>query len=153
MTWPLEYQKAGLDFERFMVAARDAAGLQTTNMAWTMVQGVFLSFRRRLTAEQVVAFAGSLPPLTRAMFLEGWSPSDQPVPFVSMAALAREVQALRPQHNFAPLDAIRAVALALRQCMGDAALDNALRTLPSAAQEFWAVVTPLERPGRREGAA
>lgn len=153
MTWPLEYQKAGLDFERFMTAARDAAGLQTTHMAWTMVQGVFLTFRRRLTAEQAVAFAAFLPPVTRAMFLEGWSPSDQPVPFVPMAALAAEVQALRPQHNFAPPDSIRAVALALRQCIGDATLDRALRTYPSAAQEFWAVAAPRVPPCQRRGAA
>lgn len=29
MTWPFEYQNASLEFERFMVDARDFAGLTT----------------------------------------------------------------------------------------------------------------------------
>jgi uncharacterized protein (DUF2267 family) len=137
MTWPLEYQKACVDFERFMTASRDAAGLQTTNMAWTMVEGVFRAFRRRLTAEQAVAFAAALPPLIRAMFLEGWSPRDQPVPFVPLSELSAEVQSLRPQHNFSPSDSVRAVGAALRISIGNASLDRALSSLPPPAREFW----------------
>jgi uncharacterized protein (DUF2267 family) len=137
MTWPLEYQKACVDFERFMVNSRDAAGLQTTNMAWTMVDGVFRAFRRRLNADQTVAFAGALPPLVRAMFLEGWSPRDEPVPFAAVDELTSEVQALRPQHNFAPSESIRAVAAALRTSIGEGSLDRALSGLPPGAREFW----------------
>jgi len=33
MTIPSEYQRATIEFERFMVDARDEAGLATTNMA------------------------------------------------------------------------------------------------------------------------
>lgn len=53
-----------------MVAARDESGIPTTNVAWTMVQSVFLAFRRRLTVAEAVRFANVLPPLIRAMFLE-----------------------------------------------------------------------------------
>ena len=37
MPWPPEYQRASIDFEKFMVTARDRANLATTNMAWNMV--------------------------------------------------------------------------------------------------------------------
>ena len=52
MTLPFEYQNASLDFERFLVDARDYADLATTNMAWNMVVGVLHTFRRRLTVNQ-----------------------------------------------------------------------------------------------------
>lgn len=142
MTWPFAYQHASMDFERFMVAARDAAGLQTTNMAWTMVEGVFVAFRRRLTASQVLTFASVLPPLVRAMFLEGWRPVCEVEPFPSRRHLTEEVQSLRPQHNFAPENSIEAVAVALRSVVDRQPFDAALATLPVEAQAFWAVPPP-----------
>lgn len=144
MTWPIEYKNACNVLERFMVAARDAAGLQTTNMAWTMVEGVLLTFRRRLTADQVMRFAAVLPPLIRALFLERWMPDDRPVPFESPERLAAEVQSLRAAHNFAPPDAIRAVAQALRANVDEAELDQTLASLPLPAQAYWAAGDPTE---------
>jgi uncharacterized protein (DUF2267 family) len=139
MTWPLEYQKASVDFERFMVIARDAAGLQTTNMAWTMVEGVLLVFRRRLNMRQAIEFANVLPPLLRALFLDNWHPEQEPQPFANRQTLTAEVQALRSEHNFAPLNSIEAVALAVRSVVEQQALNRVLASLPSEARAFWSV--------------
>jgi uncharacterized protein (DUF2267 family) len=138
MTWPLEYQHASLDFERFMVAARDAAGLQTTNMAWNMVEGVLHVFRRRLSFEQVLRFANVLPPVVRALFLENWRIAEPPVAFAPRTVLVEEVRALRHEHNFSPANAIEAVAHALRHTIGDVALDEVLSEFPPEARTFWA---------------
>lgn len=67
MTWPQEYQRAAFEFERFMVAARDAAALSTTNQSWTMAEAVLRVFRRRLTVAQAIVFGNALPPLLRAV--------------------------------------------------------------------------------------
>ena len=139
MTWPLEYQRAAVDFERFMVAARNAAGLQTTNMAWTMVEGVLLTFRRRLTTPQTIEFAGVLPPLLRALFLEQWPVDEKTRPFSSRQAMTAEVQALRSLHNFSPSNAIEAVAVALRSSVDEAALNKVLASFPKEAAAFWAL--------------
>ena len=139
MTWPSAYQRASVDFERFMVAARDAAGLQTTNMAWNMVDGVLLAFRRRLTVEQALRFADCLPPVLRAMFLEDWHPELTPQAFGTRQEILREVISLRKEHNFSPPDAIEAVATALHACVPAEALEHALSKLPTAARSFWAV--------------
>ena len=139
MTWPLEYQKASVEFEQFMVTARDLAELQTTNMAWTMVEGVLLAFRRRLTVRQAIAFANVLPPLVRALFLDNWHPADEPEPFVAREALTAEVQALRREHNFSPPNSIAAVASALRSVVDQQALSRVLASLPAEAQAFWSV--------------
>jgi uncharacterized protein (DUF2267 family) len=137
MTWPAEYQRASVDFERFMVAARDAAGLQTTNMAWTMVEAVLHAFRRRLSTKDAIAFAVQLAPVVRALFLEGWRPDDRPEPFASPNEILHEVRALRHEHNFAPDNAVEAVATALRATMGVDAFDRSLAGLPDGARRFW----------------
>ncbi len=139
MPIPSEYQRASLDFERFMVDARDAAGLATTNMAWNMVVGVLHTFRRRLSVTEALRFADVLPPVLRAIFVSEWQPDEPPLPFADRAALTREVRSLRPAHNFSPDDAIRAVAQALRRQVDEAALERVLATLPPGAREYWAV--------------
>jgi len=144
MTWPLEYQRASQDFERFMVTARDAAGLATTNMAWTMVEGVLLAFRRRLAVCEAIEFANVLPPLLRALFLGNWHPSGEAAPFNPREALTEEVRSLRAQHNFSPPNAIEAVAAALRGSVDEPSLERALAKLPPQASEFWAVPRSCE---------
>lgn len=139
MPIPSDYQRASLDFERFMVDARDAAGLATTNMAWNMVVGVLYTFRRRLSVAEALRFADVLPPVLRAIFVSEWQPDAEPLPFADRAALTREVRSLRPAHNFSPDDAIRAVAQALRRQVDEAALERVLATLPPGAREYWAV--------------
>lgn len=139
MPIPSDYQRASLDFERFMVDARDLAGLATTNMAWNMVVGVLHTFRRRLGVAEALRFADVLPPVLRAIFVSEWQPELPPPPFADRATLTREVQALRAAHNFAPDDAIHAVAQALRRQVDEAALDRVLATLPPGAREYWAV--------------
>lgn len=139
MPIPSDYQRASIDFERFMVDARDRAGLATTNMAWNMVVGVLHTFRRRLSVAEALRFADVLPPVLRAIFVSDWQPDEAPLPFADRATLTREVRALRAAHNFAPDDAIRAVARALRRQVDEAALERVLATLPPGAREYWAV--------------
>lgn len=144
MTWPLEYPKACVDFERFMVTARDAAGLTTTNMAWTMVEGVLLTFRRRLDTSQAIAFANLLPPLLRALFVQDWQPQDRAQPFGSREHWLAEVRGLRPAHNFSPDNAIEAVATGLRGVVDQDKLDRFLASVGPEAQAYWAPSPPVQ---------
>ena len=139
MTLPFAYQNASLEFERFMVDARDLAGLATTNMAWNMVVGVLHTFRKRLTLAQGIRFATVLPPVLRAAFVEDWDP-DQPVlDFGPESKLLDEVRSVRHEHNFSPDNAIRAVATALRRHVDQPSLDRALSQLPAGAALYWQV--------------
>ena len=104
-----------------------------------MVQGVLLTFRRRLTLSDAIRFAGILPPMLRAIFVADWDVDESPCEFDDRAAMTREVQALRAAHNFAPDSSIRDVAVALRKNLPEGKLDGLLRTLPIGAGEFWAV--------------
>jgi len=138
MPVPFEYQNTSLEFERFMVDARDLAGLATTNMAWNMVVGVLHAFRSRLTVKQALLFADVLPPVVRAIFIENWN-TDEPVrQFTAGTELLAQVRSVRPEHNFSPENAVAAVAQALRKHVDNEAFDRVLLTLPAGAKEFWA---------------
>lgn len=139
MPVPVEYKRASMDFEQFMLDAREISGLATTHQTYTMVQGVFQAFRRRLDVKEAIGFANVLPPVLRALFVADWDLDEPRRPFEDRAIMTREVQSLRPDHNFAPPSSIHDVAAALRKNIDQAALDRALTGLPPGAVAFWQV--------------
>ena len=139
MPVPQEYERAADDFFAFLLDARDTAGLATTHQTYTMVQGVFQAFRQRLDLADALRFADVLPVGLRALFVSDWHPEAPRRPFEDRATMTRDVQALRPEHNFAPDSSIADVAAALRRHVDAAALDRMLATLPAGAEAFWAV--------------
>lgn len=139
MPIPMDLQHASEDFERFLADARDAAGLATRNQTFTMVDGVLRVFRRRLSLEDAIRFAGVLPPVLRAIFVADWDPCEPRLPFADLETMTGEVQALRRHHNFAPASAIAHVAGALRRHVDEARFDRLLLLLPEGAAAFWKV--------------
>lgn len=137
MPIPMELQHASDDFERFLADARDFSGLATRNQTYTMVEGVLLTFRRRLEVQQALDFADVLPPLLRAMFVSRWDVSEPVRPFADRATMTREVQALRQHHNFAPDSCLSDVARALRRHVDREAFDRVVATLPQGAADYW----------------
>lgn len=142
MPIPMIYQHAGDDFERFLADAKARADLVTRNQTFTMVEAVFHVFRRRLTLEQGLRFALLLPPVLRALFIDGWSAEDVPLPFGDRAAMTHEIQAFRGNHNFAPDNAIAVVAAAVRAVVDGDGLDAVIAGLPPAVRDFWSMDPP-----------
>jgi uncharacterized protein (DUF2267 family) len=137
MTLPFEYKNPTLQFERFMIDARNFAGLPTTNMAWNMVVGVLHAFRHRLSVYQALAFAAVLPPMIRALFIEDWNPEQDVVPFGEPADWLNDVRLVRPKHNFSPPDAVASVAAALRKHVNAKAFESVFLVLPPEARHYW----------------
>lgn len=139
MPVPSEYQQATQNFYKLLQDARDIANLETTNQAYTMVQGVMQTFRRRLDIKEAILFASVLPAVLRAVFVTDWDIDEPKCPFEDRASMTKEVQALRSNHNFAPDTAIRDVASALRRNIDEVAFDQVIAKLPEGAMEFWKV--------------
>jgi len=137
MPVPSEYQRATDDFYKLLTDARDSARLTTTNQAYTMVQGVFQVFRRRLEVKEAIRFLNVLPVGVRALFVADWDIDEPKRPFEDRAVMTREVRALRAEHNFSPETAIHDVAIALRRNLDQTAFDGVLATLPQGAAQFW----------------
>src|SRR3989338_29602 len=96
MPMPYTYRHAQTEFAAFLHDAREAMALDSDNMTYTAVDGVFQTFRRRLTVPQALAFADLLPAILRAMFLWRWTPAP-PLPFADRATLTADAQSLRPR--------------------------------------------------------
>ncbi|MCW2283630.1 uncharacterized protein (DUF2267 family) [Rhodoblastus acidophilus] len=137
MPMPMDYQHASEDFERFLGEVIARSGLTTRNQAFTTVEGVLMTFRRRLAPREALRFADALPPVLRALFLANWDIDAPPAPFGDRETWTREARSLLEHHNFTPETAVSDIAAALRAIIGDRRLDAALADLPGAAQDFW----------------
>jgi len=95
MPMPIEYQLAAPEFERFLRDVIEASGLATRNQAYTMVQGVFQVFRRRLDVRDAVRFADILPAMLRAIFVSDWDTDEPKCSFESRDLMTEEARSLR----------------------------------------------------------
>lgn len=139
MPMPWTYRHASKEFRAFLDDAKSRMDLESDNSAYTAVDAVFQVFRRRLTAQQGLDFAGVLPAVLRAIFVAGWDVTGPPTPFADRATLTAEARAVRPHHNLTPDNAIEATAWALRRHVNPREFDLALAKLPEAARDFWHV--------------
>lgn len=139
MTVPPDFVHASRDLERFLLDARAELSHATTHQTWQSVFAVIVTFRERLTAPQVIAFAQALPPLLGAMVLLDWDPAAEPKSFAPQPELAREAMAFRGDHSILPESGIADVAAALWRNVDRRAFARMLETLPPEAREFWAV--------------
>ncbi|WP_339719800.1 DUF2267 domain-containing protein [uncultured Paraglaciecola sp.] len=137
MPVPAEYERASAKFCDYLVDARDTADLWSTHVTYTMTQGVFQVFRRRLSTQDSIAFANILPICLRALFVTDWNIDEEMRSFESREVMTREVKLLRENHNFSTETAISDVAKALRRHVDEKAFDKLLTQLPEGAVEFW----------------
>ena len=137
MPVPAEYQRATEHFYNFLEELRDRADIGSTHRAYTTVQGVLQTFRRRLDVKDAILFAGVLPAGLRALFVADWDVDESRRPFGDRTVMTKEVQELRADHNFAPETAIGDVASVLRRYVDEAAFDRLLDRLPEGAVQFW----------------
>lgn len=137
MPVPAEYERASAQFYDYLVDARDAAGLWSTHVTYTMTQGVFQVFRRRISTREAIAFANVLPICLRALFVTDWDVDEERQPFSDKALMNKEVRQLRAEHNFSTETAIQDVAKVLRRHVDEEAFDALLSKFPVGAVEFW----------------
>lgn len=145
MPMPYTYRHAGAEWRAILDTAREEMGLVSDNSAFTAIEGVLLTFRRRLDVHRGLDFASELPAVPRAIFVARWVPAT-PLPFTTRAGMTAEARALRRHHNLTPENCIEATARALRPHMDDARLFRLLATFPEGAATFWQVPDPQPAP-------
>ncbi|MDJ0638384.1 MAG: DUF2267 domain-containing protein [Paracoccaceae bacterium] len=136
---PWTYRHATREWRAFLDDVKERMSLSSDNNAYTAVDGVFQTFRRRLTAQQGLDFANVLPSVLRAIFVQNWDVTSPPVPFAERNVLISEVKSLRKDHNLTPDNAIDATAWALWRCTNHRELERVLDTLPGPAKAYWQV--------------
>lgn len=139
MPMPIEYAHASQAFDRFMKDAMEQLDHVTRHQTYQTVESVLRVFRRRLTGEEVLIFANVLPAVLRAIFVGQWNDSRETRPFTSLAAMNREVQERRINHDFSPDNSIEIIASVLRNHVDARLFDATVRQLSPQAAQFWAV--------------
>jgi uncharacterized protein (DUF2267 family) len=139
MPYPSEYQRASDHFAQFLSDTKKESGLGSIHQAYTMIQGVFQVFRRRLKIKESIIFTSALNVGMRALYIADWDTEEKIVPFNSIDQMNREVKLLRPDHNFSTDTAIHDVTKALRKNVDEELFDSILLKLPAEAQEFWKI--------------
>ena len=137
MPYPSEYQRSSDHFAKFLSDTKDESGLGSIHQAYTMIQGVFQVFRRRLKINESIMFTSALNVGMRALYIADWDPEDKIIPFNSIEDMNKEVKLLRPDHNFSTDNAINEVAKALRKNVDEELFDKILQKLPVEAKNFW----------------
>ncbi|WP_418884850.1 DUF2267 domain-containing protein [Agrobacterium cavarae] len=123
---------------------RDRAMVSTTHRAFTTLEAVLRVFRRRLTADQSLAFAGLLEVGVRALFVADWTMDEPVVAFAMRPKMQEEVMSLRRDHNLSPDTAIQDVTGALRLHMDEEKLKSFLKSVSPDALSFWGFSTEIE---------
>lgn len=118
--------------------------VSTTHRAFTTLEAVLRVFRRRLTADQSLAFAGLLEVGVRALFVADWTMDEPVVAFAMRPKVQEEVMSLRRDHNLSPDTAIQDVTGALRLHMDEEKLKSFLKSVSPDALSFWGFSTEIE---------
>ncbi|MBJ3763838.1 DUF2267 domain-containing protein [Maribius pontilimi] len=139
MPMPWTYRHASKEWRAFLDDVKKRMSLESNNMAYTAVDAVLQVFRRRLTAQQGLEFAAVLPSVLRAIFVDGWDVTKDPVPFSERSELLTEVKQIRVNHNLTPDNAIEATAWAIRRCTNSRDFERVLQKMPDGAVAFWQV--------------
>lgn len=139
MTYPQEYQRATDEFKAFLGDVMSHGSLPTRNVAYTMAQAVLQAFRRRLTLEEAILFAGILPGAVRGFFVADWNPNEPHIAFDAQADMMAEIKSLRPDHNLSQLseNPVADVAFALKACVGEETFERTLKAISDDAVTFW----------------
>lgn len=145
MPMPWTYRHASAEWQRFLDIAKEEMDLVSNNSAYTAVEGVLLTFRRRLTVAQALRFADILPAVVRAIFVFRWQPA-VPAPWGGRDAQTKEAMALRPNHNLTPNNCIEATATALRAVVRADEIDPVLAQIGPEAEAYWQVPADRLRP-------
>lgn len=137
MPYPFEYMRASDYFVKFLTDIKNISGLGSVHQAYTMAQGVFQVFRRRITIEDSIIFTSVLNVGLRALYIADWDPEEEILPFDSVENMNKEVKLLRSSHNFSTDTAILDVARALRKNVDEEEFNKMLNRLPEEARTFW----------------
>ena len=138
MPMPWTYRHPETEWRGFLEDIRDILDTPSSNVAYTAAEGVLTAFRRRLTPQEVLEFADTLPSVIRALFLQGWR-MEAPLPWAKQSDYIREAKALRRDHNFTGDRVLEAVSFGLHRAVGAVRFRQNLNAIGPEAQSFWAL--------------
>lgn len=139
MPCPQDYQIGDKIFYDFLNEVRIDTDLGSTHMSYTVTQGVFQCFKKRISIANSILFCNLLPAPLRALFVADWNPFQEILPAGNREDWLMDTQSLRKEHNFTYLceDPVKSVAKVIRNYIDSDKFEIYLKNLPSDIREFW----------------
>ena len=138
MTQPHDVEFASEQYQKWLVALKEAAMLATLNQSQAMMRAVMEELRDSVSDEDALVIANALPALARGVMLEGWTLGAGKHNVASRAEFYdRLVSRLEP-HQPPPEDIAEAVFSVWRRELPPHKANLVVEKLPAALRPLWA---------------
>ena len=137
MPMPFTYRHATDEWRRFLKNMRERTLIDSDNVIYTALEGLFVSFRQRVPPQQVLRFADELPAMMRAILLSHWDIEAPLKPWIPPEEIEREILTFRRDHNFANAGILDDLIWGIRREIRQIDFDRVLAGMDPQAQILW----------------
>lgn len=137
MPMPYTYRHSSEEWRGFLRRMRERTLIESDNVIYTALQGLFRAFRARTEPHLVLAFGDELPSVMRAILVANWDLDAPRQPWVTPEEIEREVRAFRQAHNIAPVGILGDLIPEVRAEMHGKAFERVIARLPIEGQRLW----------------
>lgn len=134
---PYTYRHSSEEWRGFLKRVRARTLIESDNVIYTALQGLFRAFRARTEPHLVLEFGDTLPAVMRAILVADWKLDAPCQPWVTPPEIEQEVRAFRQAHNFAPVGILDDLIPEVRAEMNGKAFERVMARMPSEAQRLW----------------
>lgn len=138
MPMPFTYRHATDEWRRFLETMRNRTLIDSDNVIYTALDGLFRAFRSRVPPRLVLEFGDELPAVMRAILVSRWDITAPLKPWVSRTELELEIRTLRRDHNFAPEGILDDLVWGIQTEVREIDFDRVLSRMEPEAQALWA---------------
>lgn len=136
---PFTYRHATDEWRRFLATMRARTLIESDNVIYTALDGLFRAFRCRVPPHHVIDLGNELPCVMRSMLVWCWDMEAPRQPWLSRDALETEIRHLRQAHNFAPKGILDDLVWGVRTEVREMDFDRVLQKMSPEAQALWTV--------------
>lgn len=137
MPMPFTYRHATDEWRRFLATMRERTLIESDNVIYQAVEGLFRSFRARIPAQQVLEFGDQLPCIMRAILTADWDLSEPMRPWTTRDDIEAEIRSLRVNHNIIPRGILDDLIPGIRTEVRAIDFDRVLSRMAPQAQALW----------------
>ncbi len=138
MTQPYDVEFASQEYQKWLVALKEAAMLATLNQSQAMMRAVMEELRDSVSDEDALAIADALPALARGVMLEGWVLGAKKHTIASGKGFYERLVSRLEPHQPPPEDIAEAVFSVWRKELPPHKAKQVAEKLPEALRPLWA---------------
>ncbi|MFC2951860.1 DUF2267 domain-containing protein [Marinicaulis aureus] len=137
MTQPYDVEFASQQYQKWLVALKEAAMLATLNQSQAMMCAVMQELRDSVSDEDALVIANALPALARGVMLDGWALGARKHTVASGTEFYERLVSRLEPHQPPPEDIAEAVFSVWRRELPPHKAKQVAEKLPEALRPLW----------------